>query len=231
VAQVGSFDPHSWPVLNRVPVITVRQLYHSAELYKSAFYNPDGTWNPAVWNDSLQISGQSANWIGMERSMALALGNVDTKITDVAYVTSEIGLTDTGQDFSDWEVAPPTTATHRIATYDASGVLQSWGYCGAAGDVPAEHQRIEVYKDQGTTIRGWVLDGSAGTPTDYKVFLCDRYEVGVKAMSVDFEATAPVLAGGDLMRIDFIGRMADAEVGLDWYAWLKNRTADYAWPT
>lgn len=228
VAQVGQYGPHSWPVLGRAVVATVRQLYTSSDLYRSMIYDAAGNWNPIVFNSSLQISGQSPNYIGAEKiKLASGQGDVDAMVTDVAYGTSEIGLSDTGQDFTDWETAPPGAAAYWIAVYDANGDLQSWGYCGADDTLV----KIEVYKDPGLTIRGWTLDGSAGTPTDYKVFATRRYEVGFKGANMDFRATPPVLEGGGLMRMDYVASSAQAESGLDWHIWVVNRTASYTWPS
>lgn len=221
VAVVGSFDPHSWPILGRAPVVTVRMLYHSSDLYKSAFYDAAGAWDPEQYISSLQISGQSPSYIR---------GQIDTEQSAPTYETSEVGLGDATQDFTDYEVVPPIDATHWVEVFADAGYtqLQSWAYCGASASAGA---KIEVYKDPGCTVRGWKLDGSAGTPLAYYVHSVHRYEIGFKAMNVQWAAAPPVLEGRTLLRVDFTGTLAAADSGLDWHVWLQNRSADYAWPT
>jgi hypothetical protein len=218
VAVVGSFDPHSWPILGRAPVVTVRMLYHSADLYKSAFYDAAGAWDPEQYISSMQISAQSPGYIKSE---------IDSEQSAPTYETSAIGLGDATQDFTAYGVTPPVAATHWVEVFDTNGDLQSWGYCGAIDAAT----KIDVYKDPGTTVPGWKLDGSAGTPVTYFIHSVHRYEVGFKAMNVQWAAAPPVLEGRALLRVDFTGTLAAANSGLDWHLWLQNKTADYAWPT
>ena len=224
VAQVGSYDPHSFPILGRTPVITLSQLYTAGDLVGSVFYDGNGDWDPEVFNTNFQVRTQSAARI---RSAELS------KTTDVAYGTSEIHLVDSGADFTTYAGTPATEAGYWIEVYDANDRLQSWGFCGAIDTVT----KIEVYKDHGLNVRGWKLDGSSGTPADYRIHANTRYELGFRAESVDWSAAPPVLAGGDLLRVDFTGLVSGAPAllddsqGLDWNIWLRNKTQNYVWPT
>lgn len=220
VARVGSFDPHSWPVLNRIPSLTARMLYTDKELYESGFYDGAGDWNPQIYNTSFQLQSQSPRFI------RASLDNDTITSGNLSYGTSEIGFTDDAQDFTDWEGVPASDAPYWIEVVNSDGSI-SWGYCGADDTLI----KVEVYKDRGLTIRGWALDNSAGTPDSYNVFPCRRYELGFKAMNVDWSPTPPVLDGNNLMRMDFAGQCAQAESGLDWQLWLINTVATYTWPT
>jgi hypothetical protein len=232
VAQVGSFDPHSFKVLGRTPVLTLSQLYHTADLYNSAFYSGSGEWEPDVFNTDFEVDAQSASWIRSEEG---------TDVTGpAAYQTSpNPGFQDPGQDFTAWETTAPGDALYWIEVLNADGNVQSWAYCGDSNDVPLAGEGIDVYKDKAltSTLRGWARGGT-GTVGSYFVHACQRYEVGFKATSVDWTATPPVLAGGELMRVDFTGTVNQAESGLDWLSWVVNRNggaqtlerAPYTWP-
>jgi hypothetical protein len=126
VMLVGSYFPHSFPVLGRVINVTWNHLVEADTLYQSIFYS-SGSWNPVVYNTDLAITVASADDI-------------------------------------------PTQA------------------------VP--------------------------------------YSLEFMAESVDWTATPIPLAGGDLVRLQVTGSIADANTaGVDWYLALTNAQATYTWPT
>lgn len=221
VAQIASYFPHSFPVLNRIPVVNYRQLYHSKELYESVFFDAAGNWNPVVYTTSLLVRADSPAYV---RAV------VDSEQGSLSYTGSagSESFTDDTQDFQDYQVTPPTDATHWIEVTNADGLV-AWAYCGAAAVATA----IDVYKDKGTTVRGWncEVDPTGGTPSSYNIYPVARYGLGFKAMKINWNATPVPLEGGDLIRLDVNGRLAESEAGLDWHLFVTNKTASYTWPT
>jgi hypothetical protein len=58
------------------------------------------------------------------------------------------------------------------------------------------------------------------------------YLLEFMAESVDWTATPIPLAGGDLVRLQVVGSVADAgTAGVDWYLLLQNEETAYTWPT
>lgn len=223
VAVIASYYPHSWPVLNRVPVIAYRQLYTSRDLYETIFYAGDGTWNPAIFNSSLLVESQSPEMVKNQ---------VDTEQGNLSYSGSAGSetFTDDTQDFSDYSITAPGTATHWIIVTNSDGST-TWAYLG--DDDGVDYDEVDVYKDIGCTVRGWnaLVDPTGKTPSSYYVHAAVPYKLGFKAMSVDWSATPVALPGGDLVRLDVRGQLADADSGLDWHLYLQNKTASYTWPT
>lgn len=221
VAVIASYYPHSWPVLGRVPVLAYRQLYHSRDLYESIFYRGDGTWNPVVFNTSVLIESQSPEYIKASN---------DSEQGTPTYTGSEGSetLTDATQVWSDWETTAPGNAAFWVEVTNSDGLV-AWAFLGDDQTSGV----VDVYKDEGLTVRGWncVTDPTGGTISSYEVYPVAPYKLGFKAMSVDWTATPVPLPGGDLVRLDVRGQLAQADSGLDWHIYLQNMTSAYAWPT
>jgi len=220
VATVGSYDPHSCPVLHRAIVISVSVLVTGADMYQHTFFDGAGNWNPEVYNTDFKVRTQSA---------ALVRSSLDTEQGALSY-TDESGdpsITDAGQDFGDYDVTSPGTATHWIEVINTDG-SKNWGYLG---DSPSATE-IQVFQDSGLVAVGWNGPGATGkTPTSYNVYPNARYEFGFQAKSVDWQSPPPPLQGGELMRLDMTGTVANAESGIDWNMWVTNKTPSYTWPT
>lgn len=220
VMVVGSFYPHSFPVTGRVPIFNWTQLVENFSLYKDMFWL-GSAWTSRIYEADFDAAVQSAFMIESA---------YDTLVTDVSY-TDEAGdpsLTDSGQDFGDYDVTPPTDATHWIKVTNSDGSVR-WGFCGESPGAT----EIVVYKDLGTTVNGWNGGSVSGkTPSDYDVHSVRRYELGIKAGAVGWTATPVAQAGGTLLRTNVTGQLEDSEgTALDWHIWLQNMTQNYTWPT
>lgn len=93
----------------------------------------------------------------------------DTKVTDVSYTTenSDKTITDSGQDFSDWQTTSGNATYMVVVTDDDTHV--SWGYLGAK----VSNTEIKVYSDKARTTSAWREDGGTGTPASYVVLKTD----------------------------------------------------------
>ncbi len=73
---------------------------------------------------------------------------------------------DTGQDFSDWEIAAPDTALYTITVTNADGT-EEWAFCADASTTTNTDDTVAVYSDKALTSTGW--NGTSGTPSYYKI--------------------------------------------------------------
>lgn len=94
----------------------------------------------------------------------------DIKVTSIT--TSATVLTDTGQDFSDWETTPVSTADeaqYKVTVINTIGG-ESWAYLGAASTTTNTDDTIAVYTDKSLSATGWNGDGTpSGTASYYKI--------------------------------------------------------------
>jgi len=219
VTVIGSYLPHSWPVLGRAPIINLVQLYTTDDLYRQGLYNGDGSWNPQVFSTSFQASAQSAEFI--KASQATEQGSL-SYTTD----SSDVTFTDDGQDFSGWETASGDAA-YVIEVVNDDGTI-NWAYLGAKVDAT----QVKVYQDAALSSTGWNgVNDVTKTPSSYNVYPNRHYEITFKASKVDWAPAPPDLAGADLLRVSWTGLVRDAVSGLDWYISLTNQTSVYEWPT
>jgi hypothetical protein len=80
-----------------------------------------------------------------------------------------LGVDDAGQDFTDWETAPPGDAAFLIVVFDASGDEIAWGYCGNSFNGGTS---IAAYQDAGLTTTGWA-DGACAGLVAYEIWEVD----------------------------------------------------------
>ena len=81
---------------------------------------------------------------------------------------------DTGQDFSDYEIAASNTALYKIEVTMTTGDVE-WAYCGIASTTTNTDDTIAVYSDIGLTATGW--NGTTGTPSYYRITLVSTQQI------------------------------------------------------
>uniref|UniRef100_A0A6M3XNP6 Uncharacterized protein n=1 Tax=viral metagenome TaxID=1070528 RepID=A0A6M3XNP6_9ZZZZ len=94
---------------------------------------------------------------------------VDIKVTSIT--TTATTLQDTGQDFSDWETTPVSTADEALYKVTVTNTIggEFWGYLGAASTTTNTDDTVAVYTDKSLSSTGWNGGTPSGTASYYKV--------------------------------------------------------------
>lgn len=98
-----------------------------------------------------------------------ATRTVDIKVTNIT--TSATVLTDTGQDFSDWETTPTSSADEALYKVTVTNTIggESWAYLGVASTTTNTDDTVAVYTDKSLSSTGWNGGTPSGTESFYKV--------------------------------------------------------------